>query len=369
MLSGPVADSFDTPEDSRIFVGPSERKDDEINAYFHSVRNDIGFLNESCCMSEFTYPECPMTTDAVSFSSTCSWGSNNNVYTTNGIVFARFKSLSVPLSISGIEINYNMGTIDTIVPKASLCMSCEANQDKLVTENRPMLPEGVENCYFYRIGSSDVADFLTSYALATTYINRISLLFPSWIGVRLLQSTSTSTQSISDSDFSTSLVEQEGVSGVKGCENIRADYPGLYSVLTYSGSHPIQLRINEETKMHQLRQQTVCLAVNLCQEMDSPVYAQLPQSVQNNIFKYTILKPYEDADWTYTLDTVAFYPMKRTVNINGMYWNGTSMYNPYFPGADTQVRTFIYPTFSSIKEGYVRIKDDPFGDHGVATFT
>ena len=364
-LTGTSADDFDPPEDSRIFVGPGQRVPDKINAYFRSVKSEIGYLNESCCMSDFTYPECPMTTDDVTFSSTCSWTTSDSSYLTNGIVFARFKSFSVPLSLTGTMINYSIGKIDTSVPRASSCTSCEANEDNLVTQSQPKLPVGAENCYFYNFQAGDVSDFLSSYALATTYIDRVSSLFPSWIGIQLLsQSMSTASQSISNGDFSTSLVEQEGVSGVKGCENVRAEYLGLYSVLTYSGSHFVQLRINEETQVHQLREETVCLAVNLCQEMDSPVYAQLPQSVQENILKLTVLKPYQEADWTYTLDAVTFYQMKRPVEVGSMYWNGTNMYLPYFPGADMEIRTTASPTFSSFKEGYVRIKAERLGEHG-----
>ena len=66
-------------------------------------------------------------------------------------MFARFKALSVPLSISGIVIDYNVGTIDTRVPDADPCVSCEANRDKLVPPDQPKVSEEFENCYFYPI--------------------------------------------------------------------------------------------------------------------------------------------------------------------------------------------------------------------------
>ena len=364
-LTGPIADSFDTPEDSRVFVGPAQRGPIEINAYFRSVKNTVGFLNESCCMSKFTYPECPMTTDAVTFMSTCLWTANSNSYATNGIVFARFKSLSIPVSVSGIEINYNMGIIDTSVPEASSCRACEENANKLVTPQQSVVPGGFENCYFYPIQPGDIADFLASYALANTYINRISPLVPSWIGVQLLCPTSTSTPSFNDGDFSTALLEQTDVSSIDGCESLQPTSPGLYSVLTYAGSQQLELRVNEETKVHDVRKETVCVAVNLCQEMESPLHAQLPRGVQSTTSKLTLLKPYEEAGWDYSLDTVTFYPTKRSVSVSGMYWNGTSMYTPHFPGADMEIGTFIYPSFSSSKEGYVRMKADPFGELGL----
>lgn len=364
-LTGPIADSFDTPEDSRVFVGPAQRGPNEMNAYFRSVKNTVGFLNESCCMSTFSYPECPMTTDKVTFLSTCFWTADSNTYATNGIVFAQFKSLSIPLSVSGIEINYNMGTIDTSVPEASSCRACEANANNLVTPSQSKVPEGFENCYFYPVQPGDVADFLTSYALANTYLDRISPLIPSWIEVQLLRPASTNTPSFNDGDFSTALLEQTDVSIIDGCENLHPTSPGLYSVLTYAGSQQIELRVNEETQMHDVTKQTVCVAVNLCQEMDSPLHAQLPQTVQSTISKLTLLKPYEEAGWSYSLDTVTFYPTKIPVSVSGMYWNGTSMYAPYFPGADMVIGTFVYPSFSSSKERYIRMKADPFGELGL----
>ena len=364
-LTGPVADSFNPPDDSRIFVGPRQRRPDEINAYFQSVKNDIGFLNESCCMSTFTYPECPMTTDAVTFLSTCSWTTVDNTYVTNGIVFARFKALSVPLSISGIEIDYNMGTIGTSVPDASSCRACEANINKVVTPTQPKVPAGFENCYYYPIRAGDIADLLTSYALANTYISHISPLFPSWISVQLLEPTSAISPSFNDGDFSTHLVEQEGISGIKGCENVQADYPGLYSVLTYSGSHLIQLRVNEEMQIHDTREQTVCLAINLCQEMESPLYVQLPQKAQDTIKKLTVLKPYQEARWSYTLDTITFYPTRKSIEVSGTHWNGTNMYTPNFPRVDMEIGTFVSPSFSSSKEGYIRMKADSVGELGM----
>ena len=362
-LSGPTADIFDSPKDSRIFVGPKERKDDEINAYFRSVKSEMGYLNESCCLSTFTYPECPMTTDAVSFSSVCSWTSDNDIFTANGIVFARFKSLSVPLSVSGIEINYNMGRINTSVLKSSSCRSCEANKNNIVSQYQSKIPESFENCYFYKVQSGDVADFLTTYALANTFIHRISQLFPSWVGVQLSKPTLPFAQSFNDGDFSTSLVEQEGVSNIEHCDKLRPDYPGLYSVLAYAGGYHIQLRINEESEIHATREQTVCLAVNLCQEMNSPIYMQLPQSIQDSILKYTIFKPYKDADWSFSLDTVTFYPERKSVEFDNMYWNGTNMYSPYFPGVDVEIRSSVYLNFASSKEN-VRLKADPIGELG-----
>ena len=364
-LTGLPADSFNTPEDSPIFVGPRRRRPDETNAYFRSVKNNIGLLNESCCMSKFFYPECPMTTDAVTFLSTCSWTTSNKMFATNGIVFTRFKMLSVPLSISGIEIQYNKGTITTTLPKSSKCTSCEANHMKDVTQDQPKVPEEFKNCYFYNFQPEDVVDLLSSYALATTYIDRIHPLLPSWIGLQFLEPTSTAAPSFSDGDFSTSLVEQEDVSQIRGCESLQPDDPGLYSVLKYSGSHPVQLRINEEMQRHDTRTQTVCMAINLCQEMQSPLYIQLPQSVQNTISTLAVFEPYEEAGWRYSLDTVTFHPTKKSIEVDSMYWNGTQMYSPYFPGADVEIGTFAYPSFTSSKEGYVRIKADPFGELGV----
>ena len=368
-LTGPIADSFDTPEDSRVFVGPAQRAPTEINTYFRAVKNTVGFLNESCCMSTFSYPECPMTTDSVIFLSTCLWTAASNSYSTNGIVFARFKSLSVPVSISGIEINYNSGIIHTSVPEASSCRECQANGNKLVTPSQTVVPQGYENCYFYPIQPRDIADLLTSYALANTYLSRVSPLLPLWIGAQLLTPAAMSIPSFNDGAFSTALVEQTDVSSVDGCENLQPDSPGLYSVLTYSGSSVIELRVNEETTMLDLDTgKTVCVAVNLCQEMASPLHVQLPQKAQSTVTKLTALKSYQEAGWSYSLETLSFYPTRKSVSVSTMYWNGTSMYAPYFSRVNMEIGTRVYPSFTSSK-GYVGIKADPFGELGLLSLS
>ena len=363
-LAGPEADSFDTPEDSRIFVSPRKRSPDKVDAYFQAVNNEVGFLNESCCMSTFTYPECPMTTDTVTFSSTCLWTARNTVHTTSGIVFAQFKMLSIPISISGIQIEYESGTIDTSVLEFGSCTACEANSNNLLSSDQHQAPDGPENCYHYPIDAGDTLDFLTSYALANTYIERISPLLPSWIGIRLLKPTSRNTPSFNDGDFSTSLAEQDGVADIERCAHIRPDSPGLYSVLRYGGSYDIQLRVYDEVQSHETDGQRICVAINLCEEMLSPVYVQLPRMVQNTISQLALLKPYRDADWSFSLDTVSFYPIRKSVEIAGEYWNGTSMYTPHFPGANLEIGSLVYPSLSSSKEEYVRIKADSLGGLG-----
>ena len=363
-LAGPEADSFDSPEDSRIFVSPRQRRPEEINAYFLSVKNEIGFLNESCCMSTFTYPECPMTTDTITFLSTCSWDASNNIHTTNGIVFSHYRSLNIPLSISGLEINYNRGMIDSSVSEASSCKPCGMNSNNLVTPGKSRIPDSSKNCYYYPIKPGDIADFLSSYALANTYIDRISPLLPSWIGVHLQKPASSTTPSFDDGDFSTSLVEQDDVSDIEGCELVQPESPGLYSVLRYAGSYDIQLRVYDEVQSHETGRQQICLAINLCEETQSPVYVQLPRMVQNTISQLALLKPYRDADWSFSLDTMSFYPIRKSVEIVSEYWNGTSMYTPHFPGANLEIGSLVYPSLSSSKEEYVRIKADSLGGLG-----
>ena len=362
-LSGPEADSFDPPEDSRIFVGPKRRTPGDVNAYFRSVRNEIGFLNESCCMSTFTYPECPMTTDAVSFLSTCSWTESNNAYETYGIVFARFRMLAIPLSISGIEIDYNMGMISTRLSEASSCEACDANMNNVVNPSQLRIPERSRNCYYYPIRPEDTVDLLSSYALANTFIHRVSPLLPSRLGVSLLEPTSGKTPSFNDGDFSTALVEMEEVSNIEGCDHIHPDSPGLYAILRYAGSYNIQLRVYDEVQSHSTSGELVCLAVNLCMGMDSPVYIQLPRMLQTAISELNLLKPYKDADWAYSLDTATFYPTKKPVEISGTYWNGTSTYTPQFSGANLEIGSRVSPSLSSSKDS-VRIKADPLGELG-----
>ena len=150
-LSGSVSDGFEVPENSPVLVS-QKRNLNEINRYFRSTHKEPGFLTESCCSSgrvDFMYGECPMSTESVIFQSTCTWLSRKSVnFETSGIVFAQYKTLSLPLSISGVKIEYDgeSGAISSSLSERpiSSCKQCPENRAGYSSKNM---------CYHYPFNS------------------------------------------------------------------------------------------------------------------------------------------------------------------------------------------------------------------------
>ena len=338
-LRGSISDEFDIPARSPVLVS-MDRSEDSINRYFRYQRTDPGLVIESCCREEnLMYSECPMSTNSITFRSSCAWITGGSRFEAPGIVFAESRYLILPLSISGIGIVYDgEGEIFSSLSIVSLgfCRSCSANQDRRLT-SEPMNPP---DCYFYQFDSGDVEDMLKSNSLAYTFIDRIARLLPSWLSISVPNSEPNST-SFYNIDIATSLVKHEDMDGISGCESIMASDPGLYVMLRYSRGFEVSM--DGGSVRHRPIAPTdsnpVCVAVNLCRDTDSPVYMGLPSHVQSIVRQLPALVPYNQDNWQYSIESVALYSQARNVTIPGMYWNGTEIYSPEMSSPDLRIET------------------------------
>lgn len=333
---GSTADDFETPKSSPVLVSMN-RSADRVNQYFRYLDTDPGLILESCCMPQnLVYSECPMSTDSVTFRSSCRWISRGSIHETSGVVFAQYRNLILPLSISGINILYDgSGEISSglSLSPVSFCSACPANQGKLLT-SRPLDPP---DCYFYQFDSGDVEDMLESNSLANTFLNRTGRLTPSWFSASVL-TNETSSISFNDMDIAASLVKQEDVAGIAECKSIETDDPGLYVVYIYGRGFEVSVD-GGSVRYRQSNNKAVCIAFNLCQEAESPLYMGLPSEVQSIVRKLAVFSPFNRDGWQYSIDSVTLYSQLKEVSIPDMYWNGTAIYSPDVVSADLRMKT------------------------------
>ena len=355
ILSGFAADNFESPEESPVFVRELESEKKPTNAYFDAVRNEPGFLNESCCRSSVLEEECPMNINKIRFLSTCEWKEPNNQFESNGIVFAQINSLTVPLSVSGLRIGYDEGAIESSLSPSPSCKSCDENRNKVVDIDNPADSEN-ENCYYYRFDLGDIEDFLSTRSLAQTFIQRIQPLFPDWASVSLSNVIRGETV-YNTNDFAVRLTNHEDINSIGGCESIIAEEPGIYSVLSYSRS--LQLSLDGSNVTHMSTSTPICFAVNLCQEMESPVFVGLPREVQDTVKTLPVFQNYLSKH-SFSIDSVTMYNTVRTETVEDSYWNGVDTFYPELSG-DFKINTTATIVYSSSQQGFVRMKLDVDG--------
>ena len=355
-VSGSISDEFEMPDSAPVLVSKI-RKPGSVNNYFRLLNTEPGIVRESCCQPDkFAYSECPMSIDRVVFRSTCAWTSYDMTHETSGVVFAQYKTLTLPLSINGIEITYdNSGSISSQlsqIPIAS-CKSCDQNQGAILNSKSLKTP----TCYYYEFDPGDVEDMLKSYSLARTFISRLSVLFPSWFGVSI---PATNVNSFQDIDFTSSLVERDDITSVSGCENIVTEDAGLYILIRYEQS--FELSINGNSVLHNSSAEQdsspVCIAVNLCKGMESPVFLGLPPNVQGIIHQLPVMAPYNLNGWQYTIKTITLYTTTINFPTAGMFWNGSEYYEPDLPEFDLRVNAEARAILGSPPNFSIEIESD-----------
>ena len=358
-LSGAVSNEFESPDSTPVLVSRM-RSRDRINRFFRYQRNDPGFVTESCCSArDLMYSECPMTTTSITFRSSCFWSSKGFSHQTSGVVFAEHKDMLLPLAISGIDINYRGGDISSSSSGLSVsdCGFCRENQGKTLTSRLLKSP----NCYFYRFDSGDVEDLLRSNSLANTFMDRASSLFPSWFSASV-STAETDAASFSDIDFVVNLVEQGDVAGISTCESIDADNAGLYAVLRYRKSFNVSVGEGSEVNYSpsQTDSNSVCVAISLCEAMESPVYFGLPSDVQPLLRQLPVMAPFNRDDWQFTIEGFSLYSQARQLSIADTYWNGMEYYTPNMLSSDFRMKLRSYINFES--QRYITVKMNSEGD-------
>ena len=325
-VSGSVSDEFEVPESAPILVS-TKRDSNHINNYFRLLRTEPGIVRESCCQPDnFVYSECPMSTNRVVFRSTCAWRSSDTQHETSGVVFAQYKTLSLPLSINGIEITYdNSGSISSrlsLIPISS-CKPCTQNRG-VILNSKPLKSP---TCYYHKFTSGDVEDMLRSYSLANTFIDRLRGIFPSWFKVSI---PTTAISSYQDIDFVASLVKKDDIATIGGCENIVAEDVGLYALLQFQRTFEVSIDGNSVLHSSSDEQDStpVCVAINLCKGTESPIYIGISQSVQSAIRQLPVMAPYNQDGWQYTVKAITLYNAAASLTATGTFWNGTERYEP-----------------------------------------
>ena len=361
-LLGAISSNFEMPDSSPVLVSMN-RSAELVNRYFRYQGTGPGLIKESCCTTDaLEYQECPMSTTAVNFRSSCKWSSEKFSHETSGVVFAEYRSLLLPLSISGINIRYDRsGEISSSLSLQPLssCATCKLNQFAILGPKPLKRPD----CYFHHFDSGDVEDLLRSNSLAHTYMDRLTPLLPTWFSASV-HTSETGSGSFNDIDFATSLVEQDYVAGISGCESIAAGRAGLYNVLRYQRG--FNMSVDEGLVSYNPSAETdrtpVCVAVNLCEDMDTTVYFGLPSSIQGAVRGLPALAPYDRDGWQYRIDSLSLHNQTREVNIPDMFWNGTEFYSPDAFDSDFRMKTAAVFNFESVQNGHVSAKVDYQGD-------
>ena len=313
------------PSSMTVFIKDSSTPN-KTKDYFTAVGVQQGQLRKGCCNPlDSDLLSCPGSVQKVLLTAACQWNSEGATYQVSGVVFAEGNGLSLPVSIAGYQ--YSKDNKGSLFTGNSMCAPCHPNEQVCMQVAPPS-----ESCYCYNFTALDTENFLNSWALGQTYIANIHSLLPSWIKLRVrFDSSMTSTFSAYDYLAPVVLLGSD-IQDVKGCNQISVETSGIYSLLRYDKALEVEFEgktytYNYSEPVRTDADDTLCIAVNLCEGIRSPVHMQLSRAIQRIVVSQ-ILSNFVDKGWSIEISTVTIFSVQIVKKIDTEFWNGKTMVKP-----------------------------------------
>ena len=317
-----------------------------INDYFIAVGVQQGQLRKGCCIPQDSVSlSCPDSVKKVLLTAACQWKSERDTHQVPGVVFADGNGLSLPVSIAGYQ--YSQDNKGSLFSTNSMCVSCHLNEQMCMQVAPPS-----ENCYCYNFTSCDIQNFLNSWALGQTYIANIQSLLPSWLQLRVRFDSSVSSTFSAYDYLAPVVLPGSDIQDVKGCNQITVKTSGIYSLLRYDKGLEVKFKgkiytYNYSEPVRSDAADTLCIAVNLCQGIQSTVHMQLSRAIQHTVVSQ-ILSNFVDKGWSIEISTITFSNVQIFPKIDTEFWNGKKMVKPNSTNFDLLLAINIVKTFNNV---------------------
>ena len=265
-LTGTNSFNYDTPPDMTVVVRSTV-----------PVKDVDEILSPGCCSNESeSVHSCLGTSSTITFYSTCRHQTHrweNGARILEGTSFTTAGELSLPLSLRSVllqssgarGISFQMSPYESEdgVSRCSPCgeQECSSQWDCSCYDPTP-----------------SIAYYLQQESLAKTYLQNIAPLLPSWMKLKAVSSD----RPYDDLSYRVELVDSEDLLKIPQCRGFfstkNVDF-GTYSVLVYSGTFMVS--VGEDVISHTpSANDALCVAVNLCDGKESPVYISLPTELR-----------------------------------------------------------------------------------------
>lgn len=257
--------------------------------------------------------------DPVLVSSSC-WFNERTASATSGLVFSTLNNVSIPISVSGLNIK-----------KSNLLTSTlqETNEEhKTKCSSRDEC-----SCDAVVPSSEDLIDFVSRQALSTAFIDETRTMFlPNWIQLNVTKDIEDPLKKLSESDYKVKIASEATLSSLTGCTSVIVDTIGHFAVLQHDGplNMKLQVSVNELDDIDLQpppKGSFYCFAVNLCLEEASPVYIGIPMAAQEFLQRTQFVKEYTQREWTMTFHSTIIRKIPRNSLFNIRYWDGLNLNN------------------------------------------
>ena len=256
----------------------------------------------------------------LSLSSTSPWyhlKSNSSILYTQGIVFVELNDLSLPVSLTGMEVLRHSDDFTMTVGSLKY-----APLDGILTSNASR-----SNCWSFAITPRDIHDFLTSMSFLKSFFNNLQKFLPDWLsfshsGSSLLQLVDLRTELLHGSDIVTD----------PWCKGAPVLPMHLYSIFKFAGSMSVSVYGDRIHLPDPLAGERFCFIVDICQDYGGSMFLMLPEQSRDLLEKFEMFKHLKDSYDLEIRPRGIGLSLLRHINVHSQttelqLWNGDRLFN------------------------------------------
>ena len=288
---------------------------------YFSTFGDSPIIKPSCCKPFYSNTLLKCSNKFVQLRSSCTWKRlPNNFNSTQGIVFAIYGNIEIPVSLAGLTIS-TAGTLSTTLPNIDRNASCGKCKPTL----KPLSNLTSDNnaCYEHIPKPADLEAFVEKQSLTATFLSAIERqMFPRWFNI-LTAEDNMALNRLNDRDYIANIMDKTALLLEPGCESLVVDEANHLIVLQHNG--PLNVTVGSETTLLPSpigRLSYYCIAVSLCSGNKSSVYIGIPSSAQTDLAKISFISNYINKGWKFEFLSATLSQKDRKVQFNVKYWNG-----------------------------------------------
>lgn len=195
---------------------------------------------------------------------------NQSILYTYGIVFAEVDNISVPISLTGMNVISTGKNFDIVIGSLTY-----REEDGTALKDRHY-----HDCLLHSLTPKDIHDFVSSGSFLGTFFDRIQDKLPPWLrfsksGVGLLSVT----------DLKTDLVYGQNIDSLPECIGAPVFKDRLYNVFRFGTDMSFSIYGNRIQVPAPLQGEKFCMIIDICHNTGGTIFLMIPEKSKHLLDK------------------------------------------------------------------------------------
>ena len=258
----------------------------------------------------------------ISLSSTSNWymlKTDSTVLYSYGIIFVEVNSLSLPISLDGVEIRQRTNEFSINIGAGGY-----READGVQIHNKRS-----DDCLSFEVTPSDMFDFISNESFLKSFLSSLKVVLPDWANFAM-----SNTSVLKVKDLKSELVYGNKIDEIIWCKGAPVLPTHLYSVFQFDNNFFLSVYNNEIKLPSLLLGHKFCLIIDLCHYYGGSVFFMVPEESQTFLLQLDVFKQMYERQNLLIMPRGIGVSVVKEINVRYaknqlQLWNGDHMF--YYP--------------------------------------